>query len=156
MEMLTELWGLSLNQTILLVAAIFVVVDFFMPTDVPTHIAYVLLCLLVAVNIHAHILIKILAGLLTWFALIAFHYCFWRATVQRVVNSFIAPDRYWSGADGTVGSQGSIREVDGGKMAKVHGDLWPCHGGESLTDGTPVTVVSTKDGILIVKEERKS
>lgn len=155
MELFTELWGLSLNQTILLVAAILVVVDFFIPTDLPTHIAYVLLCMLVGINVHAHILIKILCALLAWFALVAFHYCFWRATVQRVVNSFIAPDRYRSGADGTVGSQGVIREVDGEKMARVHGDLWPCHGGENLADGTTVTVISATDGILVVREERK-
>ena len=152
--LLTVFWGLSLNQTILLVAAIFVVIDFFVPTEVPTHIAYVLLCVLLAINIPAHILVKILCGLLAWFGLIAFHYCVWRATVQKVVNRFIAPDRLQSGADGTVGNAGIIREVDGNKMVKVRGDLWPCDGCEDLTDGTPVVVVSAKDGILGVKAER--
>jgi membrane protein implicated in regulation of membrane protease activity len=156
MEILTELWGLSLNQTILLVAAILVAADFFIPTDVPTHIAYILLCVLVAINIHAHILTKILCAVVAWFALVTFHYCFWRATVQKFVNNIIAPDRFRSGAEGSIGNGGVIREVDGNKMVKVKGDLWPCHGAENLPDGTQVTVVSAKDRILSIKTERNS
>jgi len=156
MDMITELWGLSLNQTILLVAAILVVVDFFVPTDLPTHIAYVLLCVLVGINIHAHVLIKILCALLAWFALIAFHYCFWRATVQKVVNKWIAPDRFRSGADGLVGSQGSMREVEGRMMVRVNGDLWPCRGGERIAAGTTVTVVGVTDGVLEVTQTERS
>lgn len=156
MEMLTELWGLSLNQTVLLVAAILVVVDFFIPTDVPTHIAYVLLCALVAINVDAHILVRILCALLAWFALVAFHYLFWRATVQKVVNNIIAPDRFQSGADGVVGSLGTIRIVDGITMVRVKGDLWPCHGADALADGASVKVVSQTDGELEVTEQRSN
>jgi membrane protein implicated in regulation of membrane protease activity len=156
MEALTEMWGMSLNQTILLVAAILVVVDFFIPSEAPTHFAYILLCALVAINIDAHILIKILCALLAWFALVAFHYCFWRATVQKFVNTVIAPDRFRPGADGTVGDAGVISDVDGNKMVRVKGDLWPCHGADSLSDGTRVTVVSAKDGILGCLHDRKT
>ena len=60
-DLITCFWGLSLNQTIILVAAILVAIDFFIPTDVPTHVAYILICVLVAINIDAHILIKILS-----------------------------------------------------------------------------------------------
>ena len=156
MEILTMLCGLSLNQTILLVSAILVLVDFFIPSDVPTHIAYILLCVLVGINIPAHILIKILCAVLAWFAFVTFHYCFWRATVQKFVNNIIAPDRFQSGAEGLIGSSGIIREIDENKMVKVKGDLWPCHGAENLSEGTLVTVVSAKNGILNIKAERKS
>lgn len=155
MEILTELWGLSLTQTVLLVAAILVVVDFFIPTDVLTHIAYVLLCALVAIKLDANVLVKILCALLAWFALVAFHYCFWRATVQKIVNNIIAPDRFRSGADGVVGSHGMIRIVDGNTMVRVKGDLWPCRGADALADGTLVKVVSQADGELEVTKQRK-
>jgi membrane protein implicated in regulation of membrane protease activity len=149
-ESLTELWGLSLNQTVLLVAIILVVVDFFFTTDIPTHIAYILLCMLVAINIDAHILIKILCVLLTWFALVTFHYFIWRKILLKAVNA-IAPDRFRPGAEGATGDSGIISEVDGTKMVKVKGDLWPCRGVETLPEGTKVTVISAKDGILDVK-----
>ena len=76
METLPDLWGLSFNQTILSVAVLLVAMDFFLPTDVPTHIAYILVCALVAITIHAHILIKILSRLLAWFGFVVFHYRF--------------------------------------------------------------------------------
>jgi len=156
MEMLTELWGMSLNQTVFLVAAILVVFDFFIHTDFPTHIAYILLCALVAINVDAHILVKLLCALLAWFALVAFHYCFWRATVEKVVNNIIAPDRYRSGADGVVGSHGTICIVEGTMMVKVKGDLWPCRGANDLADGTPVKVISQRHGELDVTIQRRN
>ena len=155
MEIFTELWGVSLNQTIILVAVILVVADFFIPTDLPTHIAYVLLCALVGINIHAHVLIRILCALLAWFALVAFHYCFWRATLQKIVNKFIAPDRFRSGAEALVGNEGSIREVEGNKMVKVKGDLWPCHGVENMSEGTRVMVVGVTDGVLDLRQPER-
>lgn len=154
MEILTELWGLSLTQTVLLVAVILVVVDFFIPTDVPTHIAYVLLCALLAITLDANVLVKILSALLVWFALVAFHYYFWRTTMQKIANNIIAPDRFRFGADGIVGSHGTIRIVDGNTMVRVKGDLWPCHGADALADGTLVKVVSQADGELEVKKQR--
>lgn len=156
MEMLTEWWGLSLTQTLFLMAAILVVIDIFIPTDVSTHIAYILVCLLVAININSHILVKILCALLAWFALVAFHYLFWRATVQKVANNIIAPDRFRSGADGVVGSQGTIRLVEGKRMVRVKGDLWPCYGADALADGTRVRVVSQSGGELEITKERSN
>lgn len=151
MEILTEFWGLSLNQTVFLLAAILIVVDFFIPNDVSTHIAYVILCGLLAINIDAHILVKILCALLAWFALIAFHYFFWKTIIQKIVNTIVAPDRFRPGADGLIGSKGIIKIVDGNVMVKVKGDLWPCIDADSIADGTPVEVTSQKNGELKVK-----
>lgn len=150
MDLLASIWGLTLAQTVLLLAAILVVLDFFLPTDAPTHLAYVLLCFLVAIKVPGHMLVRILCGLLAWFVLIVFHYCIWRATVQRIVDKFIAPDKYQTGSDGIVGHHGVVRIVDGIRMASLQGDLWPCQGAENLQDGEVITVRSSADGILHV------
>lgn len=156
MEVFTEFLGLSLNQTFLFIAAILVVVDFFMPNDLSTHIAYILLCALLAINVDAHILVKILCSLLAWFVLVAFHYYFWKAVVQNVVDRVIAPDRFSPGAAGLIGSQGTIHVLDGNKMVKVKGDLWPCVGAEVFADGASIQVVSQQNGELKVElTERK-
>ena len=155
METLIDIWGLSLNQTILIVAVTFVVVDFFIPTDIPTHTAYFLLCILVGINMPFPFLVKILLGLLTYIGLIVFHYYVWRATVQKFVNNVIAPDKFQYGVRGTVGDTGIIREINDQKMVKVKGDLWPCRGGDDLSDGTKVKVISAEDGILNIKKEKE-
>jgi len=152
MEIFAISWGLTLNQTILLIAAILIVIDFFIPSDIPTHIAYILLCVFVAVNIHYHILIKILFALLAWFVLVFFHYLFWRSIVQKIIDKYIAPDRFKSGVEGIVGNEGTIRILDGAKMVKVKGDLWHCRGADNMEDGTKVRIIDVENGILNVKQ----
>lgn len=155
MSILTEIWGLSLNQTILLVVAILIALDFFIPSDIPTHIAYILLCALVGINLEVHLLVKVLCALLTWFALVFFHYIFWRETLQKLANKIIAPDRIQTGANGVVGIQGTIRVIDGHTMVSVKGDLWPCQSSDTLDDGSPVIIISQKDGELEVTKQIK-
>ena len=152
MQVVTDIWGLSLTPTILLIAAILIVIDFFIPSDIPTHIAYILICLLVLINVQAHFLIKIIFALLAWFSLVAFHYYVWRAIVQKFANNIIAPDRYRSSIDGIVGCHGTIREIDGNKMASVKGDLWPCRDAQTLEDGDSIIVISQNDGELEIKK----
>ena len=35
-------WGLTLNHTLFLLAVVLICVDFFVSTDVPTHVAYII------------------------------------------------------------------------------------------------------------------
>jgi membrane protein implicated in regulation of membrane protease activity len=151
MQTLTDLWGLSLNQTVVLIAIILVLIDIFVPSEIPTHIAYILLSGLVALNVDAHTLIRIVVALLAWFSLVAFHYFIWRTFVQKFVNQVIAPDRFKGGAEGLVGSRGVIRVIEGNVMVSVSGDLWPCHGTGDWIDGESVAIVSEKDGELEVR-----
>jgi membrane protein implicated in regulation of membrane protease activity len=152
MQMLTDLWGLSLNQTVILIAIILVLLDIFVPSEIPTHIAYVLVSGLLAINIDAHALVRIIIALLTWFSLVAFHYFIWRSFVQKLVNQVIAPDRFKGGAEGVIGAVGVIRVIEGNVMARVSGDLWPCFCSEDWVDGESVKVVCEKDGVLEVKK----
>jgi len=150
MQILTDLWGLSLNQTVILVAIILVLIDIFVPSEIPTHIAYTLLSALVALNVEAHALVRIIVALLTWFSLVAFHYFIWRTFIQKLVNQVIAPDRFKGGAEGLVGTGGVIRVIEGNVMVSVSGDLWPCYGTGDWVDGEPVTIISEKGGELEV------
>ena len=153
MQLLTDIWGLSLNQTVILIAIILVLIDIFVPSEIPTHIAYILLSGLVALNIDAHTLVRIVVALLAWFSLVAFHYFIWRSFVQKFVNQVIAPDRFKGGAEGVVGMVGVIRVIEGNVMVKVSGDLWPCSGSGDWADGESVTIVSEEDGELEVKRK---
>lgn len=152
MQILTDLWGLSLNQTVILIAIILVLLDIFIPSEIPTHIAYVLVSGLVALNVDSHALVRIIVALLAWFSLVAFHYFIWRSFVQRLVNQVIAPDRFKGGAEGIIGAVGIIRVIEGNVMVRVSGDLWPCSCFGDSVDGESVTVVSEKDGALEVKK----
>ena len=149
-------WGMSLNITLLLLALILMLVDFFFQTDIPTHVAYVILAFLVARNVDLHIMYRVIIGVSAWGVIVAFHYLVWRSVVQTVTNTLIAPDRYTSGADGLVGRAGTVEEIDGKKVLRVRGDFWACSNIDDFSDGDKVEVTAVADGILTAKIQERS
>ena len=144
-------WGLPLDETLLVVALILVVVDFFLTTDIPTHVAYVLVATVVARHIPAHVLYQVLGGLGAWFALVTFHYLVWRNILQAFSNRFVAPDRHHLAAERVVGAHGEIKIVEGKTMVSIEGDLWPVEDSPAIETGTMVRIVSQKDGAVRVE-----
>jgi membrane protein implicated in regulation of membrane protease activity len=152
MAVLENFWGLSLNQTILLIAAILFVIDFFINSDVPTHISYILLCFLVALNVHAHILVKALCGLLAWFLLVFFHYWVWKEFLQKFTDNFVAPDKIKSGPESLIGVRGEVKIIEEIRMVLVKGDLWPIAEPEKFADGDLVVIIGNIGSELFLKK----
>ena len=144
-------WALTLNHTLLLLAIILIILDFFIATDILTHIAYIILAYLVASNVQLHFMYQIIIGLGCWFVIVTAHYLFFRKFVQRLINRKIAPDKYRSCTDGLVGMTGQIKEIEQQKMIILEGDLWPIDNPEGFQQGQNVEVVEVKDGILTIK-----
>jgi len=144
---------MTLTEALFVIAAILIVIDFFIVSDIPTLIAYVLICFSVMLQFDGPILYKILFGVIFWFVLAAFHYIVWRKVVLRFSNKYIAPDKHLDGARGRIGMQGAIKSSDGKVMVSIQGDLWSVESekGVSLNDGDKVKVVNEKDGTLIVR-----
>ena len=155
MGFLSDSWGLSVNHTLLLLAVILVIVDFFVSTDILSHIAYIIFSIVIARNMPFHVMYKILIALAAWFAIVACHYMFFRRFVQKAVDRVIAPDKYRSGAEGLVGMTGSIRKVEETKMIELEGDLWPIEPNEDLHPGQKVKVTKAQNGILTVESVEK-
>ena len=149
-------WALTFNRTLLLLAIIFVILDFFVATDILSHIAYIILAYLIASNVQLHFMYQIIIGLCCWFVIVAAHYLFFRKFVQRLINRKIAPDKYRSGTDGLVGTTGQIKEIEQQKMVMLEGDLWPIDNPEGFQEGQDVEVIEVKDGILTIKRLERS
>ena len=147
---ISGLWGLGLNETTILLAIILVVLDFFVPTDLPTHLAYILLSVLVAYDLPLHPLYRLLCGLLAWFLFVGFHYFVWRNVLSHFSNRFIAPTRYRAGPEGLVGLTGKVRELEGKQMLAAAGDLWSFQCPALLAEGDDVKIVEVVDGQLHV------
>ena len=142
---------LTLNHTLLLLAIILIVLDFFVATDILTHIAYIILAYIIASYVQLHFMYQILIGIGCWFVIVTAHYLLFRKFIQQVINRKIAPDKYRSGTDGFVGMTGQIKEVEQKKMIMLEGDLWPIDNPEGLQQGQAVKVVEVRDGILTVE-----
>ncbi len=147
---LVSFWGLPLTETLLAVAFLLVMIDFFIQSDLPTHVAYVLVTFVVARLVPAHLLYKIMAGVCVWFALVGFHYLFWRNVLKEVSNRFIAPNRHADISDRLVGAVGEIKEVEKKRMVSIEGDLWPVADESVAENGIKVKVMAVEDGALKV------
>jgi len=143
--------ALTLNHTLLLLAIILIILDFFIATDILTHIAYIVLAYLVASNVQLHFMYQIIIGIGCWCLIVTAHYLVFRKFVQQLINQKIAPDKYRSGTDGLVGMAGQIKEIEQQKMVMLEGDLWPIDNPEGFGQGQDVKVVEVKDGILTVE-----
>lgn len=145
-----EWWGLSFEHTLLVLALLLMLTDVFFQSDVPTHIAYVLVAFVVAISFDVHFLWQAVIGVLAWFALVGFHYLLWRKVLTRLSDRF-APDRYRSGPSALVGQEGRVKDIDGRKMVSLHGDLWRFTCAEDPPDGARVRVTGERDGELVVE-----
>lgn len=150
-------WGLTANQTLLGIAALLIVIDFFVASDALTHVAYVLLSILVALHVDVHPLYRSLAGCGAWFALVAFHYLVWRKALRRFADRVVAPDHFKDAPQRVVGAVGELKVIEERRMVAIDGDLWPldpAQAGEAFAAGHAVRVVKVNDGAVQVEAVR--
>tara|TARA_B100000674_G_C37277318_1_gene661671 strand:- start:17 stop:481 length:465 start_codon:yes stop_codon:yes gene_type:complete len=151
-----DIWGLSLNSTIILSAILLIVIDAFFSSEILTLIGYVVLSSLVWFNLEQHFLIKLLLSIIAFALCIAFHYLLWRSLIKKAVDA-VAPTKYDDSFQKYSGQKGVIRVIDGKIMVELkNGELWPCIEKLShLTDGTLVEIELVKDGYVDIKSTFK-
>ena len=142
---------MDFNHIIIVTAIILIVVDFFIPSDFPTFVAYVLIAFLVSWNLEVPFLYKILIALISWFALVFFHFTIWKNVVQKIVNHYLAPTKHVDGPERLVGATGKLRYVENSWFIHIDGDLWPCEIMSDMLEGREVQVKEFKDGIIKIK-----
>lgn len=134
-------------ESLIAIAIILILIDVFIPTELPTHIAIILLCVAVFWVLEIPILWRIAASIFAWFVLVGGYYLFWKQIITLVGNRFIAPTRFKTSVESVVGAEGVIENIDGTLMCRIQDELWPVHECEFM-EGTPVCVISLKDGKL--------
>ncbi|HKK72374.1 MAG TPA: hypothetical protein VKA86_14255 [Candidatus Krumholzibacteria bacterium] len=142
--------GLSLEEALLVIAAVLVVVDVFVAADFPTLVAYVAVAAAIGMNIDADPRYRWVGGALVWLVLVVFHFSMWRKLVTGIVNRWIAPTRIRSVVESMVGECGTARRIKGHLMIDVQGELWSVHECPDLEDGQRVRVDRLVDGRLKV------
>lgn len=145
--------GLPLDHSLLVIALILIAIDVFLPTDVPTHIAYVILSYLIGSNLPIPALYQVLVGILAWFAVLTLHFTLWRSFTHRIAHKYIAPTKYKTGMAGLVDQTGVLREIEGQRMVEVHGDLYLCEEQGQIVAESRVRILQARDGRLIVTQD---
>jgi len=150
---MTEFFGMSFNEMLIISALILILIDIFFASDIPTHIAYLILTFTIAKEIELALLYQILLGVLIWFGLVIFHYTIWRKVLEKINDKFISPSHHKGGLDGLIGKNGVIKEIDGKKFVSVNEELYsfkPQDASEEFTKGQIVEVKNYESNTLII------
>ena len=142
--------GMTINEILIVSAIILVFVDIFFASDVPTHLAYLMLTFTITKEIDVPILYQILFGILIWVALVVFHYSVWRKVIERINDKLIAPSNHIGGLDGFVGKEGVIKEVEGEKYIFINDEIHRFNTDKEIQIGNKYIVISIESNKLII------
>lgn len=146
-----EIFGMTINEILIVSAIILMVVDIFFTSDFPTHLAYVIVTVVIAKGIDAPVLYQILFGVLIWFALVIFHYTVWRKIIEQVNDRLIAPSKHKGGLDGFIGKEGTIKVVEGEKYILINDEIHPFETDKNeVKVGDKYIVLNIKSNKLVI------
>ncbi len=144
------IFGMTLNEILIVSAIILILVDIFFVSDFPTHLAYILLTFTLAKAINMSLLYQILFGVLIWFALVIFHYTIWRKVIEKLNDKLISPRKHIGGIEGFIGKEGVIKEVEGEKFISVNDELYQFETDKEVAVGDKYNILNTKSNKLII------
>ncbi len=146
------LFGMTLNEILIVSAIILILIDIFFVSDFPTHLAYILLTYLFAKEINLPILYQIMFGIGIWVALVTFHYTLWRKVIEKINDKFIAPGKHFGGMEGFIGKEGVIKEVEGKKFIVINDELHQFESDtkEEIIVGNKYRIINAKSNKLII------
>lgn len=145
-----EIFGMTINEILIVLAILLIIVDIFFASDFPTHLAYIILTFTLAKTIDMPILYQILFGVLIWFALVVFHYTLWRKVIEKINDKLIAPTKHKSGIDVFIGEEGVIKEIEGKKYILINDEIHQFETDKEITIGSTYSVINTKSNKLII------
>jgi len=145
-----EILGMTINEILIVSAIILILVDIFFNSDIPTHIAYIILTFTFAKEIDMPILYQILFGILIWVVLVVFHYLVWRKVIEKINDKFIAPSKHMGGLEGFIGQEGIIKEIEGEKFFFINDEIHQFETEKEIQIGNKYAVLKIKSNKLII------
>ena len=114
----------NIHETLLLIAALLILIDIFLSYEIPTHIAYILLTIALIIKIQKPMITSLLLSVIIWFAFVVFHYTIWRKLLEKFHDKVLSPRKHIGGIDGLVGKKGVIKEIEGNQFIQIDKDLY--------------------------------
>jgi hypothetical protein len=147
-----EIFGMTINEILIVSSIILILVDIFFASDLPTHLAYIILTFTIAKEIDIPILYQILLGILIWFALVIFHYTIWRKVIEKINDKFIAPRKHIGGLEGFIGKEGILKEVEGERFIFINDELhqFETETDKKITIGNKYKIINIKSNKLLI------
>jgi membrane protein implicated in regulation of membrane protease activity len=141
---------MSLTETLFVLAIILVLIDIFFVSDIPTHLAYILITIAIVKNINDYFLYQVLYGILILFSLVLFHYFIWRNVLEKINDQFISPRKHLDGYQGLIGKTGIIQDFDGKLVIVVGEEIFQFHSDIPVNAGEIHTIKNINSSTVVI------
>ena len=130
-------------------------VDVFFPTDIPTLIAYGIFSYIISTAVADSLLYQIIIGLVSWWAMAAFHFYVWRKFIKKVTDRYISPSKLQSGALAYAGKEATIYNISNNMLLKIGDELYPFmeESGLPCNSGDKVIIIKYSNDKMLVKRK---
>jgi len=113
------------TETLLAIALLMIIIDVFLVTEITTVIAYILVATALVQNLDVSLIYQLVIGSALFGILLLLHFVVWRQTLQKYMNTQVAPDIFISGQDRLIGKKGVIVFTDSSVMVRIEDELVP-------------------------------
>jgi len=113
------------TETLLAIALLMIIIDVFLETEITTVIAYILVATAMVQNLDVSLIYQMVFGSALFGILLLLHFVVWRQTLQKYMNTRVAPDLFISGQDRLIGKKGVIVFTDSSVMVRIEDELVP-------------------------------
>ena len=113
------------TETLLAIALLMIIIDVFFQTEITTVIAYILVATALVQNLDVSLIYQMVIGSALFGILLLLHFVVWRQTLQKYMNTKVAPDLFISGQDRLIGKKGVIVFTDSSVMIRIEDELVP-------------------------------
>lgn len=143
---------MSVEMCIVIIGIILILLDIFFITDLPTVIAILLFSYAFYLKLNFEPLINITITLVFFLLFFILYTSFWRKLKEFIVDKWFAKDVYKAGVDNLPGHEGTVKVIDGTKVAIIDGDVYAFFQDYNLPEATKFTVKEVKDGKIIINQ----
>ena len=140
-----------MNEYLIAIAITLIVIDFFIASEFPSFVAYLLISYVAVVEVDLDPLYGVAFGAVVFGILLVFHFQVLRAVSSVVIDKFISPDKIPTGDEALVGEMGRVAEVSGKRFVRVGDQLCVFLDNAQLADNTQVKVIGVQETKLVVE-----
>ena len=115
-------------------------------------IAIVLFSIALYINLNYEPLINITITLVFFFIFFVLYVSFWKKAKEFIIDKWLAKDVYKAGVYNLPGHEGSVKIIDGKKVAIIDGDVYAFFEDYNISESEKFIVKEVKDGKIVINK----
>lgn len=144
---------MSIGMSAVIIGIILILLDIFFFTDLPTVFAILLFSFAFYNTLNYEPLINITLTLVFFLFFFILYVSFWRKAKEYIVDKWFAKDVYKAGVYNLPGREGSVKIIEGKKVAIIDGDVYAFFKEYNISESEKFIVKEVKDGKIVIDKE---